>query len=995
MKKVIILGAGKPHAGSSPAIFFKQNKYFNNFDVIKKIFSNYTKNITLVTGYNHREIIKNIKTRIVYNSQWNKTKSLYSLFCTNFESCDEIIIVYSDIIFNENILKDLIKSDKDISIVVSSKNIIYKKGKEYLYRKKKKILNLGSNLKKNQINTEFIGLVKIKRRGIKFLEKIKKNKKKFNKLQISDLIKILIKNNFDYELIDIKNDWKEIDNNSNEIRKHILNTKANTLAFAGRYLKKSKVLPQFTFSIKDWKLKPLSIIRKIKKFSNIIIIRSSSLDEDNFQTSGAGKFLSYDNISTKVKFNDKIEKVISSFQSSNLDNQVLIQPNAKNIICNGVVFTNKLENNFPTYIINLDFKKNDTSSITSGKSNNHKTFVISKYNLNIKNVSNIYIKKILEASKEIEELFLQESLDIEFALTKKKKFVLFQVRPIILNKKNEIEKKVYDKTYEANFNKWKKNYKNLRYKNFLTPLLGLMPDWNPAEIIGFKPKPLPYSIYEELITNKIWAKQREEFGYKKISKPKLLIDFFGTPYVNVNKTFHSFIPKKINSSLEKKLLLFYNHLLINNRDLHDKIEFNIVQSCLTSNFINVKKKFIKNNFSEKEINYLENELRKINFNIEKILDLNLKKIKILNQNYDRLLNKKLSDVNLIKSLTRECKKNGTIAFAHLARLAFISIAILKDAIQNKIISKKGVDQFLNSLNTINKIMTNDAIKLRKKKIKQKIFYEKYYHLRPGTYDISSDNYGEKNFKILKDIVKSSKKIKKTKLDLWNKEKISLFNYLKKKQIINFENPNQFEIFLRVSIEQRELSKFYFTRYVNKILETIKKIALQNKILNNDVNFLNIKEIVNIKKKNLDVIKKKIDLRKNKYEINKKFDLPQILTNRKEFINFEQLKGIPNFIGTKKIEKKIKFIDNYKLDNFSLRNKIALIESADPGYDWIFSKKIAGLVTMFGGANSHMAIRSSELNLPAAIGIGTLKFKELKKATLIKLDANNKILEVIK
>ena len=35
------------------------------------------------------------------------------------------------------------------------------------------------------------------------------------------------------------------------------------------------------------------------------------------------------------------------------------------------------------------------------------------------------------------------------------------------------------------------------------------------------------------------------------------------------------------------------------------------------------------------------------------------------------------------------------------------------------------------------------------------------------------------FKILKDIAQSSKKTNKTKLNLWNKEKNVLFNYLKK------------------------------------------------------------------------------------------------------------------------------------------------------------------------------------------------------------------------
>ena len=51
----------------------------------------------------------------------------------------------------------------------------------------------------------------------------------------------------------------------------------------------------------------------------------------------------------------------------------------------------------------------------------------------------------------------------------------------------------------------------------------------------------------------------------------------------------------------------------------------------------------------------------------------------------------------------------------------------------------------------------------------------------------------------------------------------------------------------------------------------------------------------------------------------------------------------------------------RLFQINLKNKIILIENADPGYDWIFSHKIIGLVTKYGGANSHMTIRCSELD----------------------------------
>ena len=54
---------------------------------------------------------------------------------------------------------------------------------------------------------------------------------------------------------------------------------------------------------------------------------------------------------------------------------------------------------------------------------------------------------------------------------------------------------------------------------------------------------------------------------------------------------------------------------------------------------------------------------------------------------------------------------------------------------------------------------------------------------------------------------------------------------------------------------------------------------------------------------------------------------------------------------------------------SLKDKLVLIENADPGYDWLFNIfKIKGLITKFGGSNSHMAIRCNELQIPAAIGV---------------------------
>ena len=79
---------------------------------------------------------------------------------------------------------------------------------------------------------------------------------------------------------------------------------------------------------------------------------------------------------------------------------------------------------------------------------------------------------------------------------------------------------------------------------------------------------------------------------------------------------------------------------------------------------------------------------------------------------------------------------------------------------------------------------------------------------------------------------------------------------------------------------------------------------------------------------------------------------------------------------------------------SLRGKIVLIKAADPGYDWLFSKDIAGFITCYGGANSHMVIRANELNLPAAVGVGEKKFNEITRHKIVILDCKNKTINKI-
>ncbi|MCC2667519.1 MAG: hypothetical protein K0S63_1435 [Gammaproteobacteria bacterium] len=72
----------------------------------------------------------------------------------------------------------------------------------------------------------------------------------------------------------------------------------------------------------------------------------------------------------------------------------------------------------------------------------------------------------------------------------------------------------------------------------------------------------------------------------------------------------------------------------------------------------------------------------------------------------------------------------------------------------------------------------------------------------------------------------------------------------------------------------------------------------------------------------------------------------------------------------------------------------MISSADPGYDWIFSHRIAGFITQYGGVNSHMAIRAGELGIPAVIGVGEVKYNQWSRATRLHIDCLNKQVQLL-
>lgn len=749
------------------------------------------------------------------------------------------------------------------------------------------------------------------------------------------------------------------------------------------------IIPKFLIvNVKDFFRDNKKILKKIvKNFKKKkpLIVRSSSSEEDTNDKSNAGRFESIPMVRNKENDLDiAINKVLSSYNENKKNSIFFIQEMICDCDFSGVITTCNLANQAPYYVINY-FDGKDTSAATSGKANTKNYFQFKYSNLGDKKFS-----KIIKLAKELEKKFNNNYLDIEFGF-KEGKVYLFQVRPIVLKEKVSFDKK----NFEDSLNKLKNKIIKLKKKNYNlfgnTSFFGVMPDWNPAEMIGIKPKALAFSLYQELITDFIWAKNREKYGFSDLTSNHLMSNFLGTPFIDIRVDFNSWLPKNLKDSTKEKLMNYYLNKFSNNHEFHDKVEFKILFTCYNAQTIDELKKIKKKILNEKEKQKLKNELKKITLNsIFKIND-EIKKIEVLKQKQEYVKKSEIYSIDKIYWFIEDCKRYGTEPFAGLARSGFIAVELLNSMVNKNIIKKYEKDLFFQNLKSITSEILKD------KNLSKKKFCDKYGHLRPSTYDISSKNYRE-NYEFL---------FKKNKSNTLTKAKISKFKltHESKKRIRNFLKTLDKKLTLKIfldylikGIQFREYSKFIFTKSIDYIFDEIKFLSKRNKINISKLSHLNIKIVkelyYNLSNKNLkDILKKNINENIDDFEFNQYVELPQVIKEPNDVFYFIEKTGKPNFFGTTTVENEIYFLNNNNFKN--LDNKIICIRGADPGYDFIFDHKILGLITEYGGANSHMSIRCSELNISAAIGVGSVTFNDIINSKKIYLDPIAKKISLIK
>ncbi|MDA9653397.1 helix-turn-helix domain-containing protein [Candidatus Pelagibacter sp.] len=235
--KVLIIAAGlgsrlKNHTENLPKCMLD----FGGKTLLQRQLDSYKecgiKDISLIRGYK-KEKINYKKINYFENTDYKNNNILNSIFYAEEVINGNLIISYSDILFDPSVVQRTLDSDHDISVVVDidwrgyyvgRKDHPISEAENVIFNSNNEVKKIGKINKGNEdVHGEFIGMIKLSNRGTEIfkqhfnrLKKIYWNKpfqraKIFQKAYLTDFIQELVDIGIKVHCIIIESGWKEID----------------------------------------------------------------------------------------------------------------------------------------------------------------------------------------------------------------------------------------------------------------------------------------------------------------------------------------------------------------------------------------------------------------------------------------------------------------------------------------------------------------------------------------------------------------------------------------------------------------------------------------------------------------------------------------------------------------------------------------------------------------------------------------------------------------
>jgi choline kinase len=186
--------------------------------------------ITIVTGY-RAEMLALPGTRQMVNADWETTNMVESLFAAEADFGDDVIVAYSDIVYEPKVIQALLNAPSDISVIVDRSWRTYwehrfvdplSDAESLRIDNTGRIIDIGNKVSNiDDIEAQYIGLMRFQGAGIEALRKAResmrindrawKAKRPFEKAYMTDLLMELIITEHDVTAVPIDHGWLEID----------------------------------------------------------------------------------------------------------------------------------------------------------------------------------------------------------------------------------------------------------------------------------------------------------------------------------------------------------------------------------------------------------------------------------------------------------------------------------------------------------------------------------------------------------------------------------------------------------------------------------------------------------------------------------------------------------------------------------------------------------------------------------------------------------------
>lgn len=753
-------------------------------------------------------------------------------------------------------------------------------------------------------------------------------------------------------------------------------TKAETLGRIRPLIPNAEFCEQVVLTVGEWRsFREICINRITSQLPpEILVVRSSTRLEDGDAVSMAGAFLSVAGVMPSPSaIADAVEQVIRSYGGERENDQILVQPMVQDVVVSGVVMTKELDTGAPYYVINYDDFSGRTDTVTGGRESK----LLLVRHRHGASLHSSRFRHLIEVVQNIERATGEVNLDIEFCIDAAQRIYVLQVRPLAARHRWAS----FDATrLESAFVSARETLQTA-----LRPDPGIygqvtafseMTDWNPAEMIGSTPNPLALGLYRHLITDRIWCEARFRMGYRQFAHRPLLTTVGGHPYIDVRLSLNSFLPDGLSADFAEDLINLQLDKLQASPHLHDKVEFEIALTCKSFNFADRAAALRADGLSAAGIAELSDRLGHLT---RVLVEGGVSRIAGLLDGMQHLRPTRVEDNprHRAATLLELCIPHGTLPFSMLARDAFIGVSILQSLIARNALDERDGDAFQRGVHTVATDFVIHMQAVVDGTMKAADFLELYGHLRPGTYDITSQRYDEAGDLHLGHAIRSLDEHPAFVLSAKARADIAKLLVEDGYRI----SPDELLEYIGTAIRAREKAKFLFTRNISDALSAMTQWGEANGLSRDDIALLTPAEA--LREGDLSHLRASIVGAREARDISHLVRLASVLFGVDDIDVVRVPLGHPTYVTKKSVQAPPLHLNSSA--PVDVDNKIVLIESADPGYDWIFSHSIAGLITKFGGANSHMAIRCAEFGLPAAIGCGHRRFDELRESRLIELN----------